>query len=125
MVKSIIYTLAAIAVCVGTFIFTEWYVNKQFTEFSAALDTLYVKIEDNTASREDGYAVRALWDDKKSKLHIFVPHNDISYIDYWLNEACGLIYTDNYDLALGKIEVLKEICKNLPDAYSLKLENVF
>ncbi len=35
------------------------------------------------------------------------------------------MYTGNYELALGKVEVLKEIAKNLPDAYSVKLENVF
>ncbi|MDE5728976.1 MAG: DUF4363 family protein, partial [Clostridia bacterium] len=91
---------------------------------SVALETLYAKIEDETATRDDGYAVRAVWEDKKSKLHMLVPHNDISYIDYWLNEACSLIYTKNYDLALGNVEVLKQIAKNLPDAYRLKWENI-
>ena len=81
--------------------------------------------EDETANREDGYAVKEMWTEKKSKLHVFLPHNDISYIDYWLNEACGLIYCGEYDLALGKIEVLREISKNLPDGYTLKLENIF
>lgn len=125
MVKAICYTVAAILICIGLFIFAEWYLDNQFEEFSVALDSLYAKIEDETATREDGYAVKALWDDKKSKLHILVPHNDISYIDYWLNEACGLLYNGKYDLALGKIEVLKVIAKNLPDAYSIKFENVF
>lgn len=124
MVKAICYTLAASLLCIGIFIFSEWYLGKQFKEFSVALETLYAKIDDKTAVREDGYAVKTLWNDKKSKLHMLVPHNDISYIDYWLNEACALIYTENYDLALGKIEVLREISKNLPDAYRLKFENI-
>lgn len=124
MVKAICYTLIAILICVGMFIFSEWYVEKQFSEMSAALETLYDKIENETAVREDGYAVKELWAKKKRTLHILLPHNDISYIDYWLNEACGLIYVDDYDLALGKIEVLREITKNLPDSYSLKLENI-
>ena len=125
MVKSIVYTSAAILLCLGLFIFSNWYINKQFTEFSAALDTLYTKVEGQSASREDATAVRTLWDDKKAKLQIFLPHNDISYVDYWLSEACGLLYNEHYDLALGKIEVLQEIAKNLPDAYGLKLENIF
>ena len=125
MVKSISYTLTAIAVCIGLFIFTEWYLHKKFSEFNTALNSLYEKIEDETATRNDGLAIREMWDDKKSKLHILVPHNDISYIDYWINEACGLLYYEKYDLALGKIEVLREITKNLPVAYSLKLENIF
>ncbi|MDE7453033.1 MAG: DUF4363 family protein [Clostridia bacterium] len=125
MVKSIIYTLTAITLCVVLFVCVEIYVNKQFEEFTAAIDTLYKKVEDETANREDGYAVKQMWLDKKSKLHIFLPHNDISYVDYWLNETCGLIYTGEYDLALGKLEVLKEIASTLPDSYAVKLENIF
>lgn len=125
MVKSIIYTLVAIALCLGVFFGTQYYIDRQVGEFHSALETLYDKIEEATATREDAYSVRELWADKKSKLHIFIPHNDISYVDYWLSEACALIYRDEYDLALGKIEVLLEITKNLPDSYSVKLENVF
>lgn len=125
MVKAIIYTLTAIALCVALFIFTEWYVGKQFKEFSDAVEVLYDKVEKETANREDGFAVRTLWDDRKEKLQIFLPHNDISYIDYWLSEACGLIYKQEYSLALGKLEVLKEITENLPNAYTLRLENIF
>ena len=125
MVKAISYTAVAIVLCIGLFIFTQWYLNKEFGEFSSALDALYVKVENESATAEDGYAVREIWKDKKSKLHIFIPHNDISYIDYWLSECCGLLYNGNYELALGKVEVLKEITQNLPDAYSFKLENIF
>lgn len=125
MVKSIITTLTAIALCLGFFIWTHFYLYNEFSAFHAALETLYDKVENEEANREDAYAVKTMWENKKSRLHIFVPHNDISYLDYWLNEACGLIYNGNYDLALGKIEVLLEITENLPDAYSVKLENVF
>ncbi|MDE5721758.1 MAG: DUF4363 family protein [Clostridia bacterium] len=125
MVKSVIYTLTAIALCIGLFVGVEIYVHKQFDEFENALETLYRKIENEEANREDGYAVREMWADKKEKLHIFLPHNDISYVDYWLNEACGLIYEGNYSLALCKIEVLRDIAKNIPDAYTLRLENIF
>ena len=125
MVKSIIYTLTALLLCLGLFIFVDIYLDKQFEEFSGALDTLYRKVENKTANREDGFAVKEMWTNKKSKLHIFIPHNDVSYVDYWLNEACGLIYSGEYELALGNIEVLQEIAKNLPDGYTLKLENIF
>lgn len=125
MVKSVVYTLVALAACITLFICVEIYLDRQFDEFQDALQTLYRKVEDETANREDGYAVKEMWTEKKSKLHVFLPHNDISYIDYWLNEACGLIYCGEYDLALGKIEVLREIAENLPGGYTLKLENIF
>ena len=125
MVKAIVTTLTAIALCVGFFIWTHFYIYRQFGEFNSALKTLYTKVDTKEASREDAYAVKKMWENKKSKLQILVPHNDISYLDYWLSEACGLIYNKKYDLALGKVEVLLEITKNLPDAYTVKLENVF
>ena len=56
MVKSICYTLAAILLCLGIFIYAEIFLNRQFEEFSKALDTLYTKVENRTATREDGYA---------------------------------------------------------------------
>ena len=66
MVKSIIYTVAAILACLGLFIGVEIYMNKQFDEFHGALEILYKKVEDKTANREDGYAVKSLWTDKKA-----------------------------------------------------------
>ena len=125
MVKAIITTLTAIALCLGFFIWTHFYLYRQFAEFHGALETLYEKVDNEQASREDAYAVKKMWENKKSKLQVLVPHNDISYLDYWLGEACGLIYNRKYDLALGKIEVLLDITENLPDAYSIRLENVF
>ena len=125
MVKSICYTLAAIALCLGLFIFCEWYLNKQFSEFSDAVQTLYEKTERGTANREDGYALKSMWADKKKKLQVFIPHNDVSYVDYWLSEACGYIYAGEYDEALSKVEVLREISVNLPKAYTISWENVF
>ena len=125
MVKSVVYTLTAVALCLALFIGVHIYMGKQFSEFHDAVETLYKKVEDKTANREDGFAVRSMWTEKKSHLHIFVPHNDISYVDYWLSEACGLIYCGEFELALGKLEVLLEITKNLPGGYALKRENVF
>ena len=125
MVKAIATTLAAILLCAGFFIWTHFYLYGQFGQFNEALQTLYDKVENEDASREDAYAIKKMWENKKSRLQVLVPHNDISYLDYWLSEACGLIYNEKYDLALGKIEVLLEITKNLPDSYTIRLENVF
>ena len=125
MVKSLIYTLVAILLCIGLFIGVDIYLNRQFEEFHDAVQTLYYKVENKAANREDGFAVRSMWAEKKSRLHVFLPHNDISYVDYWLSEACGLIYCGEFDSALGKLEVLLEISENLPGGYSLKFENIF
>ena len=125
MVKSIIYTVVAILLCLGVFFGAQYYIHNQFTKFNEALDTLYDKIENKEANREDAYAVKKMWADKKSRLHIFIPHNDISYIDYWLSEACALIYCGDFDAALGKVQVLRNISESIPGGYALRFENVF
>lgn len=124
MVKTIINTSVAIVVSVAFFIFVEIYVKSQFKQFESAVHTLYEKVENKTANREDAYAIKRSWQNKKDVLHIFIPHNDISYVDYWLNEACALIYNGLYDLALGKVEVLENVARTLPDSYTLQLGNV-
>ena len=125
MVKSVVLTLAAIAACAAFFIFIEWYLDKEFTEFYLAADALYEKIENETANREDANAVRIMWADKRSKLHIFIPHNDIAYVDYRLNEAFSYIRTEDYPLALANLEIVRKLAQSLPDNYKLKAENIF
>lgn len=125
MVKSIIYTLAAIILCAGFFIFTELYVSRQFEYVSAAADTLYRKVEEGDATVGDAHAVMELWEDKKSKLHVFIPHNDIAQIDYYLTEAGGHIRDGENGLAMAKLNVVIHLAQSLPSAYSVRLENVF
>ena len=60
----------------------------------------------------------------EKNLHSVIPHNDISYIDYWMGEAVSYIETKNFDDALSKIEVLITICEQIPQTYSVSLENI-
>jgi hypothetical protein len=124
MVKSICYTLAALALCIGFFVWVDNYLGRECEEFYVAVDSLYEKTESKTATKEDANAVRLLWQNKKHHLHIFVPHNDLNHIDYRLNEVCGFLYTEHYDNAIASLEVLREMAKNLPDSYNIKLENI-
>lgn len=125
MVKTILSFLltAALILCAG--IFETIFVNSQFASFNRALETLEEKVRTFTASRDDVDAVTALWEKEKKQLHVVIPHNDISYIDYWLGEAVSYIETKNYDDALSKIEVLLTICEQIPQTYSVTFENIF
>ncbi|MCD8309355.1 MAG: DUF4363 family protein [Clostridia bacterium] len=106
MVRSVWITAAALALCVALFVFTDFYIGRQLDEFNIAVTALYEKTEEGNVTTADGEAVRIMWRNKKSRLQAFVPHNDISYIDYWLNEACSFIKTGKYALALGNLEVV-------------------
>lgn len=125
MVRTIVSILISLLILIGACLFEVYYIKDEFLAFHAVLETLYQKADDQTATAEDAKAVRDVWEDKKRHLHIWVPHTDISYIDYWLSEAVGLIYTKRYDEALPKLEVLLSIAQNLPATYTINPENVF
>ena len=122
--KTLISILIALGLLVGISIFQMIYIEKEFADFSAQLEALYDKTEAQTATREDAEAVRVSWNEKKKTMHIWVPHTDISYVDYWLSEGLSLIDTKQYDQALSKIEVLIDICRKIPSSYSFSVENV-
>lgn len=125
MVKTIASILISLTLLVGAAVFETVFINTQFAEVRAALEALEEKVREESAVAADTQAVQKLWENKKEKLHAVIPHNDISYIDYWLGEADGCIEAGLYADALSKIEVLLVICKQIPQTYALTFENVF
>ncbi len=125
MVRSVILTAAVLAACAVFFVFVERYVGGEFGEFYGAVEELYEKTEAGSATQEDARAVRAMWEDKRSKLHVFIPHNDISYLDYRLNEAFACLYTGSYAAALANLEIVMQMAKTVPGNYVIKPENIF
>lgn len=125
MVKTLWTFSVTLVLLIGLGIFEHFFVAKQFDELETALVILYDKVENNSAKRADGETVRALWNREKQNLHIIIPHNNIAHIDNWLSEAIGLIETEHYDLALAKVEVLIDICEQIPATYGISFENIF
>lgn len=125
MVKSLISIAAAFAILL-TAAFAEWFfVERQFTLFENEISALTDKVEAETANAEDAKAIRVSWDEKKSRLHTLIPHNDISRVDDWISETLSLISEENYSLALSKLEVLAQMCRTVPETYRPGLENIF
>ena len=125
MVKTIASILISLALLIGATVFETVFINTQFAEVRAALEVLEEKVREESAVPDDTRAVQKLWENKKEKLHAVIPHNDISYIDYWLGEADGCIKAKLYPDALSKIEVLLVICEQIPQTYALTFENIF
>ncbi len=125
MVKTVLSILISLALLVSAAVFELFYVNEQFDKFEEALSTLELKVREESANREDAEAVKILWEHEKKNLHVVIPHNDISYIDYWLGEAVSYIETKKFDDALSKIEVLVTICRQIPQTYGVTFENIF
>ncbi|MBQ3116682.1 MAG: DUF4363 family protein [Clostridia bacterium] len=125
MVKTIISSIA-VAVIVLTFaLFEQWFITKNFNEFNDVLAVLYQKIEDESATEEDVYAVQDNWLKKKKSLHAFIPHNDIKEIDLWLAESVTLVGDEKWEDAISKVEVLIELSEQIPKTFTLSFENIF
>ncbi|MBO7149564.1 MAG: DUF4363 family protein [Clostridia bacterium] len=124
MVKTITSILVvACLLMVGT-IYENTFVKRQFNEMHVVLVTLYDKVDDNTATQDDVYAVQKNWIEKKKVLHIFIPHNEIKEMDLWLAESATLVRDKEWNDAISKIEVLIELTEQIPKTFMLSWENI-
>ncbi len=125
MVKSITAILIAAALLFGLGIFEWFYVEREFDAFGDELETLYDKTEEGRANGEDAKAVQTSWETRKERLHIWIPHNDITRLDDYMAEVVRLIAEQNYALALPKLEILMHLTECLPATYRPAVENIF
>ena len=105
-------------------LFESKFINKQFTDFNEVLCVLYEKVDSETATIDDVYAVQQNWLKKKKILHVFIPHTEIKEVDLWLSESATLVRDKEWEDAISKIEVLKELSEQIPKTFSLKIENL-
>jgi hypothetical protein len=125
MVKTFVSMLViSVMLLVGAY-FESNFINRQFDEFHSVLSVLYDKIDEETAVMDDVYAVQNNWLDKKRWLHAFIPHNEIKEIDLWLSESATLVRDKEWADAISKIEVLKELCEQIPKTFRISWENIF
>lgn len=125
MVKTLVSIAITLGLIIGVSCFEIYYVKSTFDLLTQVLLTLHDKTEAQTATFEDGTAVRQLWEEKKETLQIWLPHTAIQEVDYQLYEAVGFICVRDYKNALPKLEVVLGMCENIPQAYSLGIENIF
>jgi hypothetical protein len=124
MIKTIVSILVTILLILSLSFIEIGYVQNTFEQFSAVLQSLFEKTETQTATYQDGEAVRSFWEDKRQVLHIWLPHTAIQEIDIQLSEAIGYLYQENYTDSLAKIEVLIGAARLIPDSYTLKFKNI-
>lgn len=124
MVKSFVSMLVVAILLITGAIYEHAFVKKQFEEFGLALDSVYEKVDNQTAVEDDIYAVQQNWLNKKKYLHIFIPHNEIKEFDLWIAESVKLVREQKWEDALSKIEVLKELAEQIPKTFEISVENI-
>ena len=124
MVRSIVSMLCVAIILTAGAIYETNFVQRQFNEFHTVLEVLYLKVDDQTATQDDVYAVQKNWLDKKRFLHAFIPHNEIKEVDLWLAEAVTLVRDKEWKDAISKIEVLKELAEQVPRTFQITFDNI-
>ena len=124
MVKTLISMACVLAILVGGSIAETKYINKQFNDFNDVLCVLYEKIDEQVAVEDDVYAVQNYWLNSKQRLHAFIPHTEIKEVDLWLAEAVTLVRDKQWEDAISKIEVLKDLTEQIPKTFIISWENI-
>ena len=125
MIRTIASIFITFALILTLSIYEIHYVRSVFDHFEAILHSLYEKTEAQTATYEDGTAVRAFWEEKRRTLHVWLPHTALQEINYQMDEAIGFLYVKDYDSVLPKIELLLGLADVIPNSYTFGLENIF
>lgn len=125
MIRTLISILVTLLIIAGFTIAEIHYVKSTFTEFTERLQVLMDKAFAHTATADDGDAVREFWENKKNTLYIWLPHTALTEIDFQLDEAIGNLYVKDFDSAISKIEVVICLSEDIPQSYSIGLENIF
>ena len=115
--------IVAIILLTGAFL-GDFYVNNQFEEFNGATTVLYQKVQEKTATKEDVYTLQKVWISKKRTLHAFISHTEIKELDMWISECATLVYDKEWEDAISKVEVIKELTEQIPKTFKLSWENL-
>lgn len=124
MVKSIVSMICVAVILLLGAIYESTFIRRQFDEFDEVLTSLYQKVDNETANTEDVLAVQENWLNKKKYLHIFIPHTEIKEVDLWLSESITLVRDKEWEDAISKIEVLRELTEQIPKTFTIRIENI-
>ena len=125
MTKTIVTIIVSVALLFISSLGEFKEVNETFDTFYNFLEQTEIKIKTGKATRQDTVALRDFWILKKKCLHIWIPHADIKEIDLWLSETIAFTENGKFDEAATKIVVLKGLAKQIPETYSIRIENIF
>nr|MBO4517634.1 DUF4363 family protein [Clostridia bacterium] len=125
MVKSVISMVIVALILAAGVIYETTFIRGEFTELTVATETLYDKIESETATENDVYVLQNKWVSAKEKLHAFISHNEIREFDMWIAETVNLVAANMWDEALSKTEVILELEEQIPKNFNVSFANIF
>lgn len=125
MIKTIVSAaIVAVILLIGA-IFEVNFIKTEFNEFAKETAIVYEKTENSVANEDDVYRLQEKWLKSKSKLHAFIPHNEIKEFDLWIAESVKLVKNQKWEDALSKLEVIKELAEQVPKTFEVSFANIF
>lgn len=124
MVKTLVTMFCVLIIIVAGALYEGDFVQRQFVEMQEVLTILGEKVEKETAVEDDVKAVQENWLEKKKYLHAFIPHNEIKEVDLWMSEIKKLVRDKKWEDVISKIDVLKDLCKQIPKVFLISPENI-
>ena len=125
MVKSIIsMIIVALILSLGV-IFEINFIHGEFNGLTEETQILYDKIQSESATENDVYALQKRWINSKEKLHAFIPHTEIKEFDLWIAETVKYVSAKEWEEALSKMEVIIELEEQIPKNFEFTFANVF
>ncbi len=124
MVKDLISIIVSVAILTGIAVAEDVTIKKCFGEFSTYAQVLYLKEQDESATVDDALILQNNWIKYKSKLHVYIPHNEIKEMDLWVSECVGYTKDKNFKEAKSKLEVIIELTQQIPKTFKFDIENI-
>lgn len=124
MVKDLISIIVSVAFLTGIAVAEDVTIKKCFGEFSTYAQVLYLKEQDESATVDDALILQKNWLKYKSKLHVYIPHNEIKEMDLWVSECVGYAKDKNFKEAKSKLEVIIELTQQIPKTFKFDIENI-
>lgn len=124
MVKDLISIIVSVAFLTGIAVAEDVTIKKCFGEFSTYAQVLYLKEQDESATVDDALILQKNWLKYKSKLHVYIPHNEIKEMDLWVSECVEYTKDKNFKEAKSKLEVIIELTQQIPKTFKFDIENI-
>ena len=124
MVKSFITVIiASLLIVVGAWV-ENYNVKKNFSALERLAQINQEKALQESITQADIDVFQDTWIDCKKTLHIWIPHNEIKEIELWVSEAVACVRNEKYPDVAEKLEVVIELCEQVPHTFRLQWSNI-
>lgn len=123
--KNILLIVASLSVILTLGLLEQGWITDTFNELETKTQQMIDECEDHTLTYESMQKTLDWWQEQKSTVHIYLRHDAIANLDYWLSEAQGHIKYGDYNLAAAQLAIALDASKTIPISFRFRMENIF